>query len=1593
MRKLLLSLCVLAIGTDLFGQATTVTPPTLPPPVPGGVTGVSSVYHENFDPPSGADSVTTGQLGTVPPATPGNKFNDTNYTSVSAPYSYHSQVKPFDTVVFTTDAFSTGTNTFVLLQFYHKCIVSPAQRAKIQVSNDNGATWTSLTSAHYSGASTSFPTTGYFNQASYPADATIWGTPSAPAPGMDPATAQWVQETFNISAIAASSTQVKIRFRLEQFVNVPSVYHGWFVDNINVLAAPCELTPPAVTFNLTPPIVPAYVNQPLGPQYQIDQKIGIEATDASGIDSVRLYFNVNDTGWARVPMTLVGGTNRYEYIISGLDNADTCWWYVVAYDGACPNYTRRPNLHPQAYRFWKEPTPPQKCGTVSGSTFPQVIVSFPWTEDFEGPEWVAGTGNGNSCCSHRGTFPTNNPYNWEYALSSTSSQFGWSIRNGATPSTTTGPSENHTPGGSKLIYLESSGSNPSGGPVNTFLVTPCIDLTDPTLGCLALEFYYHMFGSNMGRLRIDIDTGETTPSYYNNYWQIQGQQQGSKGAPWQKAFIPIDEFVGKIIRIRFTGMELTSGDNCDMAIDDIRVYEPTPVDMEMVLFDTPKNGYCGYSSSEAVTVAVKNLGCEDIDSIPVAYNLNGTTYWDTVYQNLVPGDSTMFTFSQTANLGAFINHSIKVWVNATGDPLHGNDSIGPRTIEHEAPLNTFPYVENFNGAGWVPGNGTFSNPGTFGSTEWTASPVNTANNFSWHVGTGLTNTNQTGPYAGYMGTGNYLYTEGDYGTSPTVALLVSRCVDLTSMTNPTMDFLYHVYGGDIGGLAVQVKGATSNTYAPIGTTITTANSGQSDELNAWNFQRIDLSAHAGTVIQLRIVAQKTGPGSAADIAIDNLQIFDRISTDVGVLNIQPPGFGLPMPAGSGPTLKLVNYGTTAATNFPVVLTVTPDCGGTPQTYTANYTGTAIAPGASVNWVFPTVPTYAEGSTLLHATTNMTGDTHTWNNEFQKRTTPFTTISIPYFNNFDNCSYDADGWYADGVTVDTYRFWQVGNPGFGSPSGAHSTPNAWVTNPGANYRPNADEALRIPNVVGFDSIESAELRFWQKFDFSNDAGVVEFFGPTGWEALGDASTQNGKIGWYDDPNYGGSNIPALGGGPGFQGNTAGQWVYAQYPLGFMNNNPNPLGLRFRLTSDAGSTSHGWAIDDFEIYVPPQNSAAPTNITTVQKLRIPGSQNIAVRIENTGAKTLDSCNLTVWVDNVLLATEKVVFDPPLLRGQSRYDTIWSAAWLNASSGNHNVCAYTSLPNDRTDKFPQDDSLCMTINILDVVPSLNDTLCYFDDFEGGSNPWYTANAYTYSDGLTSWEQGAPSQTYLNAAFSGTQAWMTNLNGNYKSRDSSALFTPVFEVETDTSYEISFKHNYRTERFHDGGVVEVTMDGGITWAVIGFVAPQWFNTQYVTGLEVTKPGWTYESNGWVTAKTTFQFDIDAPGTGQAIFRFRFGSDQGIEDEGWAVDDFCFRRTAKNPVYTIGEEETLFRNLALGNLMPNPTSGTTYLPLTVVERTNLNLTVTNLMGQTLAQQEHDLSAGEHLLELATANWSNGIYMVTVTINGQRLTQKLVVNH
>ncbi len=79
-------------------------------------------------------------------------------------------------------------------------------------------------------------------------------------------------------------------------------------------------------------------------------------------------------------------------------------------------------------------------------------------------------------------------------------------------------------------------------------------------------------------------------------------------------------------------------------------------------------------------------------------------------------------------------------------------------------------------------------------------------------------------------------------------------------------------------------------------------------------------------------------------------------------------------------------------------------------------------------------------------------------------------------------------------------------------------------------------------------------------------------------------------------------------------------------------------------------------------------------------------------------------------------------------------------------------------------------------------------------------------------------------------------------------------------------------------------------------------------------------------------------------------------------------------------------------NIYPNPSSDYTYIDLDLTKASNVNVTVTNLVGQQVMYKAlGQLSSGSHNLAFAVSTLKSGIYFFTVEAGANKVTKKIVI--
>ena len=206
-----------------------------------------------------------------------------------------------------------------------------------------------------------------------------------------------------------------------------------------------------------------------------------------------------------------------------------------------------------------DPCPMQGCDEVSDICVPCVVDG----DCDDGNDCTVDTCSGGVCFNECATEVSSFPYaegfesGWGDWLNVAGDGMDWTRQTGSTPSSNTGPSGAH--GGSYYVYTESSSPNyPS---VTALVEGPCFDLTDASDA--ELTFWYHMYGTAMGTLYVEVTEDCVT---WTDIWSLSGNQ----GNTWYQATVDLTAYAGSTITIRFrsvTGSSYTS----DICVDDILI--------------------------------------------------------------------------------------------------------------------------------------------------------------------------------------------------------------------------------------------------------------------------------------------------------------------------------------------------------------------------------------------------------------------------------------------------------------------------------------------------------------------------------------------------------------------------------------------------------------------------------------------------------------------------------------------------------------------------------------------------------------------------------------------------------------------------------------------------------------------------------------------------------------------------------------------------------------------------------------------------------------------------------------------------------------
>lgn len=873
------------------------------------------------------------------------------------------------------------------------------------------------------------------------------------------------------------------------------------------------------------------------------------------------------------------------------------------------------------------------------------------------------------------------------------------------------------------------------------------------------------------------------------------------------------------------------------AIDNVALLLPADLDAALTAITSPVSG-CGLGS-EIVAFSVENAGQSAITEIVASYTVNGgLEVSETFTVDLQPGTTIALAFSELLDLSEFGSYEIAVEITVENDENEENNSVSTTVVSIPLLGEALPYFQDFEDGdgGWVSGG----------------------NNSSWELGT------PEGTFidAAFSGVNAYVTNLAGQYNNNEASFIESPCLNFSSLLiDPVLRFkqIYTTENCCDGGwVDISFNGGT--TWTRLGTQGSGTNWYNNGNVNRWNgtsgpatqwrtaMHLLSGAAGEGSV-KIRFFFGSDGSVVNEGFGIDDIEIFEQPSVNAELVSIISPISGCSL---TDAEVKVVisNLGESDLTDFDVTFNI----GDGPVT--EQYTD-VLEVGATDTFTFTTLLDLSAGLYTLTAFVSVEDDGDNGNDTLTVSIVSSPVVAgLPYIEDFEE---GPGGWYSQTVSG-TANSWAWGEPlGTFIPE-ANSGVNAWVTNLNGDYDNNEDNFIISPCFDFTDFDLDPVLSFAHIFTTENccDGGWVDVSTDGGqtWERLGTVGTGTN---WY---NNGGLN--RWNGTSG----TLGTWRNASHILDGTAGE-SAVRIRFYFRSDGSVVREGFGVDDVRIEPQPETNGAMVSISSpTTGCSLSGAEVITASVTNIGVNTINPVSLSYSLNGGEAVTQ--TWDETL----DSFDTLtvsFDETIDLATSGDYTLTVWFNVSDDGDNS---NDTLSISISSIPSVAEFP----YFQDFEAGNGGWSS----TGTNGV--WELGNPEGNLINEAFSGVNAWSTNLTTlNYQNNQTSFLVSPCLDFsEMDADPILSFAIIYNTEANWDGAQLQVSTDGGETYTSLGNTTSgiNWYNN-------VNNNWWDGQSGGntsWVIAEHLL---VGTAGESQVRVRFIFQADGSVNAyEGVAVDD-----------------------------------------------------------------------------------------------------------
>ena len=230
-----------------------------------------------------------------------------------------------------------------------------------------------------------------------------------------------------------------------------------------------------------------------------------------------------------------------------------------------------------------------------------------------------------------------------------------------------------------------------------WLISPKFSI--PEVGDFMLEFWSHIYEKKFFTYSgVWISTTNNNPSSFTEILSLSGDLIPDE--IWKRIEVPLSNYAGKDIYIAFKYTNSGGQSGHCWSIDDINIFNLSNfIDAEVVDITAPPSLGMNLSSTEPVTVKIKNNGGSNINGFKLLLECNGIVVANESYTGYIPSLVTAnYTFNKKVNLSAAGLYTLKVTVILENDMNPNNDSK-TKTVENRVcpPVTNFPWHGEFQG--------------------------------------------------------------------------------------------------------------------------------------------------------------------------------------------------------------------------------------------------------------------------------------------------------------------------------------------------------------------------------------------------------------------------------------------------------------------------------------------------------------------------------------------------------------------------------------------------------------------------------------------------------------------------------------------------------------------------------------------------------------------------------------------------------------------------------------------------------------------------------------------------------------------------------